>query len=102
MVKNPNNHLKVICEKLGVDTIEEAVDIINSNRSIENATLLSSEELIAMQKELDILYELIITNQNAFGVQTLVPNKKGGLNIIEINPNKLDKKIKEVSDSEEK
>lgn len=40
-----------------------------------------------LQKEIDELYKTVMTNQNAFGVQSYGGEAKhGGINIIEINP----------------
>lgn len=66
------NHLKAICEHLGVDTLEEAVEIINKSPD-KNTTVI---ELESFQEKLNELYEEVLTNVNAFNVKQLETNGK--------------------------
>lgn len=62
------NHLKKICEKLGVETIEEAVEMANKKDPNLN---LNATELESLQEEINVLCKTIQTNQNAFNVKNL-------------------------------
>ena len=70
MKTKAKNHLKAICEHLGVDTLEEAVEIINKSPD-KNVTVV---ELESFQKRLNELYEEILTNINSFNVKPMETN----------------------------
>ena len=71
------NHIQKICEQLGVESIEEAVEQVNKKNQLEGKLPVTVEEIQGFQDEINRLYDLIMENQKVFGAKKIFIKESG-------------------------